>query len=198
MLDVRAGRPCPRGRERDVSYCPRPPWRRDRRRLRRTHPGRQPDRHGRLQPVCPSDGRSGAQGRRSPGFQRKRRRGSGLGGAGLRRVYRLPGLSRRRPAPQCGGPARRHRRGYWYRRRRGHGRRQARLGCPHHGAVGGPQGPHPQLALVLNDLGGVAFVISWLPSAIFVAAAAAALHRAALLPCPLPTAGSSSAPLAWS
>ena len=39
----------------------------------------------------------------------------------------------------------------------------------------------PQLALVLNDLGGVAFVISWLPSAIFVAAAAAALHRVGLV-----------------
>jgi len=39
----------------------------------------------------------------------------------------------------------------------------------------------PQLALVLNDLGSVAFVISWLPSAIFVAAAAAALHRAGLV-----------------
>jgi hypothetical protein len=39
----------------------------------------------------------------------------------------------------------------------------------------------PQLALVLNDLGAVAFVISWLPSAIFVAAAAAALHRAGLV-----------------
>lgn len=39
----------------------------------------------------------------------------------------------------------------------------------------------PQLALVLNDLGGVAFVISWLPFAIFVAAAAAALHRAGLV-----------------
>jgi hypothetical protein len=39
----------------------------------------------------------------------------------------------------------------------------------------------PQLALVLNDLGAVAFVISWLPFAIFVAAAAAALHRAGLV-----------------
>jgi hypothetical protein len=39
----------------------------------------------------------------------------------------------------------------------------------------------PQLALVLNDLGGVAFVISWLPFAIFVGAAAAALHRAGLI-----------------
>jgi len=39
----------------------------------------------------------------------------------------------------------------------------------------------PQLALVLNDLGAVAFVISWLPSEIFVAAAAAALHRAGLV-----------------
>jgi hypothetical protein len=39
----------------------------------------------------------------------------------------------------------------------------------------------PQLALVLNDLGSVAFVISWLPFAIFVAAAAAALHRAGLV-----------------
>ena len=44
-----------------------------------------------------------------------------------------------------------------------------------HGAIS------PQLALVLNDLGSVAFVISWLPSAIFVAAAAAALHRAGLV-----------------
>jgi hypothetical protein len=39
----------------------------------------------------------------------------------------------------------------------------------------------PQLALVLNDLGSVAFVVSWLPAAIFVAAAAAALHRAGLV-----------------
>ena len=39
----------------------------------------------------------------------------------------------------------------------------------------------PQLAQVLNDLGGVAFVISWLPFAIFVAAAATGLHRAALV-----------------
>jgi hypothetical protein len=37
----------------------------------------------------------------------------------------------------------------------------------------------PQLAQVLNDMSGVAFVISWLPFAIFVAAAAAGLHRAA-------------------
>ena len=39
----------------------------------------------------------------------------------------------------------------------------------------------PQLALVLNDLGGVAFIISWLPFAVFVAATAAALHRAGLV-----------------
>jgi hypothetical protein len=39
----------------------------------------------------------------------------------------------------------------------------------------------PQLALVLNDLGAVAFVVSWLPAAIFVAAAAAALLRAGLV-----------------
>ena len=39
----------------------------------------------------------------------------------------------------------------------------------------------PQLALVLNDLGGAAFVISWLPFAIFVAAAAAGLHRVGLV-----------------
>ena len=39
----------------------------------------------------------------------------------------------------------------------------------------------PQLALVLNDLGSVAFVVSWLPAAIFVAAAAAALYRAGLV-----------------
>jgi hypothetical protein len=37
----------------------------------------------------------------------------------------------------------------------------------------------PQLAQVLNDMSGVAFVISWLPFAIFIAAAAAGLHRAA-------------------
>ena len=36
----------------------------------------------------------------------------------------------------------------------------------------------PQLALVLNDLSGVTFIICWLPFAIFVAATAAALHRA--------------------
>jgi hypothetical protein len=39
----------------------------------------------------------------------------------------------------------------------------------------------PQLALVLNDLSGVAFVISWLPFSIFIAAVAAALHRAGLV-----------------
>jgi hypothetical protein len=39
----------------------------------------------------------------------------------------------------------------------------------------------PQLALVLNDLSGVAFIICWLPFAIFVAATAAALHRAGLV-----------------
>jgi hypothetical protein len=39
----------------------------------------------------------------------------------------------------------------------------------------------PQLAQVLNDMSTVAFVISWLPFAIFVAAAAAALHRASLV-----------------
>jgi hypothetical protein len=39
----------------------------------------------------------------------------------------------------------------------------------------------PQLAQVLNDMSGVAFVISWLPFAVFVAAAAAGLHRAALV-----------------
>ena len=170
-----------RGRERDVYYCPRPPWRRDRRRLRRTHPGRQPDGHGRLRPVCPSDGRSGAQGRRSPGLQRKRRRGSGLGGAGLRRVSRLPGLSRRRPAPH-------------FRGRRGSiaagtgivsGAVMVAVKLGSAAPIMALWADHstisPQLALVLNDLGGVAFVISWLPFAIFVAAAAAALHRAGLV-----------------
>lgn len=39
----------------------------------------------------------------------------------------------------------------------------------------------PQLALVLNDMSGVAFVISWLPFAIFTGAAAAGLHRAGLV-----------------
>src|SRR2546430_7413684 len=47
--------------------------------------------------------------------------------------------SRRCPAPHCRGPAWQHRRGDRYRRGRGHGRRQARLGRPHHGAVGRPQ-----------------------------------------------------------
>ena len=56
----------------------------------------------------------------------------------------------------------------------------------------------PQLALVLNDLSGVAFVISWLPFAIFIAAVAAALHRAGLVAGPLPTVAWSSAPLASS
>ncbi len=40
---------------------------------------------------------------------------------------------------------------------------------------------NPQVAQVLNDMSGVAFVISWLPFAIFVAVAAAGLHRAALV-----------------
>ena len=39
----------------------------------------------------------------------------------------------------------------------------------------------PQLAQVLNDMSGVAFVISWLPFAIFTGAAAAGLHRASLV-----------------
>jgi hypothetical protein len=39
----------------------------------------------------------------------------------------------------------------------------------------------PQLAQVLNDMSGVAFVISWVPFAIFTGAAAAGLHRAALV-----------------
>ena len=39
----------------------------------------------------------------------------------------------------------------------------------------------PQFAQVLNDLGGAAFIISWLPFAIFVAAVAAGLHRTALV-----------------
>ena len=39
----------------------------------------------------------------------------------------------------------------------------------------------PQLAQVLNDMSGMAFIISWLPFAIFVAAAAAGLHRASLV-----------------
>jgi len=39
----------------------------------------------------------------------------------------------------------------------------------------------PQLAQVLNDMSGVAFVISWLPFAIFTGAAAAGLHRAGLV-----------------
>ena len=56
----------------------------------------------------------------------------------------------------------------------------------------------PQLALVLNDLGAVAFVITWLPFAIFVTAAATALHRAGLVAGPLPTAAWPLVPLASS
>jgi hypothetical protein len=39
----------------------------------------------------------------------------------------------------------------------------------------------PEVAQVLNDLGGAAFVISWLPYAAFVAATAFALRRASLV-----------------
>jgi hypothetical protein len=39
----------------------------------------------------------------------------------------------------------------------------------------------PQLAQVLNDMSGVAFVISWVPFAIFTGAAAAGLYRAGLV-----------------
>lgn len=39
----------------------------------------------------------------------------------------------------------------------------------------------PQLAQVLNDMNGAAFVVSWLPFALFVAAAAAALQGAGLV-----------------
>jgi predicted metal-binding membrane protein len=39
----------------------------------------------------------------------------------------------------------------------------------------------PQLARVLNDMNGIAFLVSWLPFALFVAATAAALHQARLV-----------------
>ena len=39
----------------------------------------------------------------------------------------------------------------------------------------------PTLARVLNDINGVAFVLSWLPTAVFVGAAAVALLRAGLI-----------------
>ena len=52
-----------------------------------------------------------------------------------------------------------------------------------HGHIG------PQLALVLNDLASVTFVISWLPFAVFVAATAAALHRVNLVGRPTAYAG---------
>jgi hypothetical protein len=42
-------------------------------------------------------------------------------------------------------------------------------------------GLSPQLAQLLNDLNGAAFVVSWLPFAVFVAAAAAALRGAGLV-----------------
>ena len=61
-----------------------------------------------------------------------------------------------------------------------------------HGHIG------PQLALVLNDLASVTFVISWLPFAVFVAAAAAALHRVNLLGRPTPvTLACCSVSRAW-
>lgn len=39
----------------------------------------------------------------------------------------------------------------------------------------------PQLAQLLNDIGGAAFVISWLPFAVFVGAMAAAIYRVRLV-----------------
>lgn len=39
----------------------------------------------------------------------------------------------------------------------------------------------PRLALVLSDMNGAAFLVSWLPFALFVAAAAAGLHGAGLV-----------------
>lgn len=42
-------------------------------------------------------------------------------------------------------------------------------------------GMSPELARVLNDMGGVAFVIGWLPYAVFVGAAALGLLRAGLV-----------------
>lgn len=42
-------------------------------------------------------------------------------------------------------------------------------------------GMSPELARVLNDMGGVAFVLGWLPYAVFVTAAALGLQRAGLV-----------------
>ena len=42
-------------------------------------------------------------------------------------------------------------------------------------------GMSPELARVLSDMGGVAFVLGWLPYAVFVGAAALGLHRARLV-----------------
>jgi hypothetical protein len=39
----------------------------------------------------------------------------------------------------------------------------------------------PAMARILNDLGGALFVVSWLPTAVFVGAAALALHEASLV-----------------
>lgn len=47
----------------------------------------------------------------------------------------------------------------------------------------------PQLAMVLNDINGALFVASWLPFAVFVGAAAVALHGAGLLGRPTAYAG---------
>jgi hypothetical protein len=47
----------------------------------------------------------------------------------------------------------------------------------------------PGLARVLNDIGGALFVISWLPTAVFVGAAALALHEAGLVGRPTAAVG---------
>jgi hypothetical protein len=48
----------------------------------------------------------------------------------------------------------------------------------------------PQLAQLLNDFGSAAFVISWVPFAVFVAATAMALHRVRLVGRPTAYIGS--------
>jgi hypothetical protein len=48
---------------------------------------------------------------------------------------------------------------------------------------------NPSLARVLNDINGAAFVLSWLPTAVFVGAAAVALRHAGLVGRPIAWAG---------
>jgi hypothetical protein len=186
------------GRERDVYHRPRPPRRRDRRRLRRTRPGRQPDGHGRLWPVS-----------HPTGDQVLRDAARQVSSASVTAEVALEVLGFAAFIVFLGHLAD-------VLRRTAGGRRDGiaagtgivagavmvavKLGSAapimalwvDHGDIS------PQLALVLNDLGSVAFVVSWLPAAIFVAAAAAALYRAGLVGRPTAYCGLVLGAAGWS